>query len=104
MNRQVIDDIRKAEEKADMILNESREESKSIFNESLTKANEEYKKIMDSAKNEYDGILSKYKNDGENTAKTIESKFNANDILNVSKDKKDLAKKKVIEEILYSWQ
>ncbi len=106
MNVNVVHEIKRAEEKAKIILDTSKEESKKIFSDAFNKANLEYDKIIDASNNEYKKIISVYEAEGNEAALSLEKKSESSisNILNISDEKKKLGVKKVVEGIVNLWQ
>lgn len=106
MNVNVVHEIKRAEEKARMVLDSSKEESKKIFNDAFDKANSEYEKIVNASNDEYKKIISIYETEGNEAVLSLEKKSETSisDILNVSDKRKKLGVKRVVEGIVNLWQ
>lgn len=104
MDINVIQEIQRAEEQATLILDKSRDDSKKILNNALIKANDEYDTIINLANIEYKKIVQDYENQGKNVATNLESEYRTLEVSSISKEKRELAINKIMQEIIGLWQ
>ena len=102
MALEAINDIKKAEEQAEKMIQEATAKSKEIIKNANLSAEEEYNKIIESANIRKNAILNKAEEDGELEAKPILDKgeIDVQQIKNISSDKKNNAINLIVERIV----
>ena len=102
MALEAINDIKKAEEQAEKLIQDATAKSKEIIKSANMLAEEEYNKILESANLRKSEILNKAEKDGELEAKPILDKGESDvqEIKNISSDKKNNAINLIVERIV----
>ena len=99
---EAIKEIKKVEEKADMLVKEAHQKSKEIISKATLQGEEQYNAIVGTAKESAQEIIDTAISSGEDEAKAIKlaGSEKCASILNLSNDKVDAAVKLVIERIV----
>ena len=102
MALEAINDIKKAEEKAEKLIQEATSEAREILKNANKLAEEEYNKIIESANLRKNEILKNSELDGNSEANPILSKgeTEVQEIKSISSEKKDNAINLIVERIV----
>ena len=102
MALEAINEIKKAEEKAEMLIQEATTKSKEIIKEASIKAEEEYNKILSEANSTKKDILKKAEEEGNLKAEPIlkQGEIEVEAIKNISDENKNKAINLIVERIV----
>ena len=102
MALEAINDIKKAEDKAEILVQEAQAQSKELIKSAKIMAEQEYNNILNSANLRKNEILKKSEEDGNFEAKPILEKGEkeVEDIKNISDEKKNNAINLIVERIV----
>lgn len=102
MALEAINEIKRAEEQAEKLIQEATIKSKEIIKNAITEADDEYNKILSEANTKRTQIIAKAEEEGNTEAKPILKKGDSevSSIKNISNEKKDNAINLIVERIV----
>ncbi|SHJ85398.1 V/A-type H+-transporting ATPase subunit G/H [Clostridium amylolyticum] len=105
MALEAINEIRKAEEEADLLIKNAQEESREIIKQGNLKAEMSYDEIIKSAKSQSDNYFKKAETEGNLASEPILKlgREETEELLNVSQEKLQQAVKLVVERIVKNY-